>query len=297
MNATNATTPQGIDTVGYGMIIINSVDSAFRYVPVLICEIVLLVLVILWRDKQPLKARGFIPAFVICCNIFGTLVSAATNWTNLPYLPSNVYPVVTNATKQWPALGTLLTSFALSFQICRFNITTYLNRRKTHGHQEDDATDDTSHYKMPRWYKPCTSNITLAVGIVILLVFECSLLVTSSVLSSLQTAFRFFLFSQIVFLSLLFVFIACCFIIWGFYYEIKYDGIRGYLSVVRDPLLFRLDTVLLVMLIVPLIPGVIFSILQENATFISATERYLVSVVIIRLCLYVGFFIIILVSG
>jgi Ca2+/Na+ antiporter len=76
--------------------------------------------------------------------------------------------------------------------------------------------------------------------------------------------------------------------IWGFYKEIKLEGFAGYLSAVRDPLLFRFDSVVMILMISAALIAVIGAILQTLPNIIANPTSYLIATVVVRIGFLVG---------
>ncbi len=285
-------------TLANGYIVINSLDTSFNFAFMETMRVILLVLVTVWRKEQPLRARGPLPVLVLLCQIFNHFILITSYWTNMPQLPPNVYPKVSTSLQFFSFFLTVTLIYLFAYQVVRFNIVTNFNRNKVVTFQE---LNNSHNYQTPTWYKIATSNITLLVSASAVLIFEllfsvmCYLVQEFVPTSRLIIGYIFVI--EMLGASAIFILTAAGFMFWGFYQEFKHEGFSGYLSAVRDPLLFRFDTIVMLSLSIACVISVTGVLLQNSPAIIANPSSYVAVTVVIRIGYYLGAWGFLMISG
>ncbi len=257
----------------------------------------MLILFFILRKKQPLKSRGWYPPVLLLSMILQSSLLLVSQWVNQPYLPISKIGLYGSAII-FALPFTVVVVYLLCLQVIRFMLITNLNRMKLVVWNGNIAVMSEKKYLLHRML---TSDITFVISTIVVLVVQLLLGTLFTVL--LQTKVMTELIAQLIMvaqsIAIMFVFIVITMavMLWGIYVEGKERGFKNFLSPSRDPLLFRVDCIILLLLIPVTIATVTFQVLQTLPGIMMVPNRFLPIVVCTRVCLLFTGILLSLLSG
>jgi hypothetical protein len=277
---------------------LNGIETGVSVVPLNIIRIITVVVVIIFRKEQPLRARWPSPLFMLVMHILATILLNLYQWVIVP--GTSAYNALT---------GSFLVSFSfaiyviLVYAICflffRFTLVSNLNRLRLF------QADVNNNYVLSEWkfkiYKLLTSRVTLISTTVILFVIESAIAVLFSLLGYYNVIS--FLTGQLIVeiqacvVMLLLVFISAGMLLWGIIMEAKETGIHGFFSDAHDPLCFRKDALISLLTIPFLLITIIAQILLLLPGLNLSLGVFAVLILITRGSYYFVLIFVIFISG